>query len=344
MVAGHPEDEFYFFFDRPFDPAFVYAPNVLPIVVPPTTRHPLSWFFWFEWSVPRALKRYGADVFFSPDSYTSLRTKTRSVMTVHDLIPLQHPGQVRWWARDYYRFFIPRYVRRADHVVAVSEYTKHTIVDLLGVSPQKISVAYNGCRAVFQPLQPEEQQGVRAEYTGGQAYFFYTGAIHPRKNIPRLIGAFDLFKRRTAAPVKLLLAGRLAWQTGEVQAAWAGSRFRDDIVFVGYVEEEQLARLMASALALVYVSLSEGFGLPVLEALNTGTPVICSNCTALPEVAGSAALLVDPLSAPDIGLAMEKIFTSPALRQVLIQRGQEQRRLFDWDNAAHQVYEILSNR
>ncbi len=341
MVIQHPEHEFIFLFDRPFDPVFVYGSNVKPVVLFPPARHPVLWYAWFEWAVPRALRRLGADVFFSPDNYLSLGSSVRSVMTVHDLIPLQHPEQVPWWSRDYYRYFFPRYIRRADQLIAISGFVRQTILNTVGIDPAKIAVVYNGCREGFRPLTAAEQVAVRNRFAGGQNYFFYTGAVHPRKNIPRLIRAFDAFKSRTGAPVKLLLAGRLAWETGAVHAAAEASKYRADIDFLGYVSEPDLQALMAAAIALTYVSLSEGFGLPVLEAFHSDTPVIGSNTTAIPEVAGSAALLVDPFSEAAIATAMEQMYSDHALRSALIERGRQQRLQFDWDRAAGQIFDFL---
>lgn len=339
MVLRHPNDEFVFLFDRPFDPAFVYADNVRPVVLFPPARHPLLWYAWFEWAVPRALARCGADVFFSPDSFLSLRAKTPTLLTVHDLIPLQHPEQVPWWSRDYYRYFFPRYIRRAERVVAVSEFTKTAILETVpGVPPEKISVVHNGSREGFRPLSEAEKQAVRAEFSAGRDYFFYTGAIHPRKNIPRLIRAFDTFKNHTGAGTKLLLAGRFAWETGDVKTAVEQSRHRADIVFLGYVPEAQLPRLQAAALAAVNVSLSEGFGLPVLEALHCDVPVLCSNTTALPEVAGDAALLVNPESVADIAAGLVRLHADASLRAELVARGRRQRARYDWDAAAEAVW------
>lgn len=343
MVRLRPNDEFVFLFDRPFDPAFVYAENVRPVVLFPPARHPLLWYAWFEWVVPRALDRCGAEVFFSPDSFLSLRAKTPTVLTVHDLIPLQHPEQVPWWSRDYYRYFFPRYIRRAEQVVAVSEFTKKTILETVpGISSEKIAVVHNGSRAGFRPLAEQEKQAVRAEFSAGRDYFFYTGAIHPRKNIARLICAFDAFKNATGADTRLLLAGRFAWETGAVKSAVEQARHRADIVFLGYVPEAQLPRLQAAALAAVNVSLSEGFGLPVLEALHCDVPVLCSNTTALPEVAGDAALLVNPESETDIAAGLQRLHADAALRAELVEKGRRQRARFDWDMAAAAVYGILS--
>lgn len=342
MVLNHPEDQFYFFFDRPFDPAYLYAKNVTPIVLFPPARHPVLWYAWFEWAVPRALRRCKADVFFSPDCYLSLTTSVPTVMTVHDLIPLQHPEQVPWWSRDYYRYFIPRYIRRADRVITVSQYTRNAVLEAIpDVDPGKIATVYNGCRSIFQSLSDSDRQQVCDAFSEGAPYFFYSGAIHPRKNIPRLIRAFDAFKKRTGAPVKLLLAGRFAWETGAVKNAFQQAEFKQDIHFLGYVSEQDLARLTAGALALVNVSLSEGFGLPLVEAMYCDTPVLCSNTSALPEVAGDAALQVDPHSELEISTALEKLFADAALRAQLVTKGQARRKLFDWDNAAEQVYQQM---
>ena len=342
LVERHPEDEFLFLFDRPYAPHFVYAANVTPLVLFPPARHPLLWWWWFERAVPTALQRWGADVFFSPDSYLSLRAKTPTVLTVHDLVPLHRPAGIPWLTRHYYRHYLPQFLRRADHILTVSEYVRQDIAQTGGVDLSRISVAYNGCRTGFVPLQESEQQLVRDKYAAGQAYFFYTGAIHPRKNIPRLIRAFDLFKTRTGAAARLLLAGRMAWQTGEVTQAYAQAQHRADVCFLGYVPETELPRLTAAALALAYVSLSEGFGLPMLEAMHTETPVLAARATCLPEIAGAAALLVDPLSEAAIAEGLEKLWTDRALGRQLIGHGRRQREKFSWDTAAERVYAVLT--
>lgn len=342
LVAQHLDDEFLFLFDRPFDPRFVYAPNVTPMVLFPPARHPLLWTWWFEHSVPKALRRWRPDVFFSPDSYLSLGTATPTVMTVHDLAPLHRPEGIPWLIRKYYQHYLPKFLHHADHVVTVSEYVRQDIARTSGVDLSRISVAYNGCRAGFLPLQEVDKQIVRERYAAGQAYFFYTGAIHPRKNIPRLLRAFALFKQRTGAPAKLLLAGRMAWQTGEVSTTYEQSGSRADIHFLGYVSESELPRLMASALALAYVSLSEGFGLPMLEAMHTETPVIAARATCLPEIAGDAALLVDPLSETAMAEGLEKIWTDRAFAQTLVENGRRQRDKFSWDVAAEHIYKVLA--
>ncbi|MCS7037058.1 MAG: glycosyltransferase family 1 protein [Saprospiraceae bacterium] len=341
MVAAHPEDEFIFFFDRPYAPEFLYAPNVLPAVLFPPARHPFLWWVWFEWAVPRALKHYRPDVFFSPDSYLSLRAKTPTLLTVHDLIPLQEPHSVPWLPRHYYRHFLPRFIQRADRIVAVSEYVRQSILQRVGVPAERISTVYNGYRSAFKPLSAAECAAVRDAYADGQAYFLYTGAIHPRKNVSRLIAAFDAFKAQTGAPVRLLVAGRMAWLSEPVREALHKAQFSSDIRLLGYVSEAELTRLCAAALALVNVSLNEGFGLPVVEAFACDVPVLCSDRTALAEVAGEAAFLVNPESVSEIAAGLLALYRDAALREALVSKGRLQRQKFRWDAAAQQLYRLL---
>lgn len=343
MALAHPEDEFLFLFDRPYDARFVYAENVTPIVLSPRARFAPQFYAWFEWAVPKTLKKYGAQVFFSPDSMCSLSSKVPTAMTCHDLVPLHFSAQVPWIHRHYLRHFLPKFLHRANRVLTVSEYVRQDIAQTCGIGLEKISAVYNGCREGFVPLQSVEKQAVRAQFSEGKPYFFYAGAIHPRKNIPRLIRAFDLFKKKTAAPEKLLLAGRFAWQTGEVKSAYEQAAHRSDIHFLGYVPETDLPLLTAAATALAYPSLSEGFGLPMLEAMHCDTPVLAANASCLPEIAGDAALLVNPLSETAMAEGLEKLWRDPKFAQQLIQNGQVQREKFSWDQAAEQVYAVLKS-
>lgn len=343
MVARHPEVEFLFLFDRPYDPAFVYGPNVRPIVAPPPARHPLLWYWWFEWTIPFVLKKYGADLFFSPDGYCSLRSSCPTLMVIHDIAYAHFPEQVPGWVGRYYRHFAPRQLRRADRIIAVSEATHRDVVHTYGIDPGKIEVACNGARDTFRPFTEEEKQATRAQFSGGKPYLLYVGAIHPRKNVHRLITAFDQFLEKTGADCQLLLAGRMAWHTGPVQEAFEGAKNKKAIQFLGYQGPEDLARLTASAFASVYVSLFEGFGIPVLEAMQCDVPVITSNCSSMPEVAGKAGLLVDPYSVSAIADALQQMWENPLLRSNLVARGRLQREKFTWDRAEQVVWNGLEH-
>jgi glycosyltransferase involved in cell wall biosynthesis len=341
LVERHPEHRFVFLFDRPYDEQFVFAKNIEPVVVFPQARHPFLWYAWFEWSVPRALKKVSADVFLSPDSYCSLRSKVPTVMVTHDIAHLHYPEQIPGLVRQYYNHFVPKFLERAERIVTVSEYSKQDMVAQYAVPPEKISVACNGSRGHFQPVDATTQKAVRDQYSNGQPYFFYLGALHPRKNLERLIQAFDLFKKQTQAPTKLLIGGRFAWQTGTIKEAYDRAEYADDIQFLGYISDDELPQIMGSALALTYVSLFEGFGMPILEAMHCEVPVVCSNVSSMPEVAGDAGLLVDPTAVHQIADAMARIDQDEALRQALVTKGRAQRRHFTWERATDVVEQAI---
>lgn len=341
LVQAHPEHEFLFFFDRPYDKRFLFDKNVQAVVLPPPARHPVLWYIWFEYSVRRALKKYQPDVFFSPDGYLSLRARTPTVMVVHDLAFEHFPEAIPFLVRHFYKFYSPRYCRRADHLLAVSEYTRKDIQKQYGIAEDRITTCGNGCRNGFSPLPETERQLARQQYAEGRPYFLYVGAVHPRKNTHRLIEAFSLFKQKTGAPIKLLLAGRFAWQTGPVKEAFEVSAFQKDIHFLGFVPDEELPRLMGAAFSFVYPSLFEGFGLPLLEAMHCDVPVISSLSSSLPEVAGDAALLVDPMNARQLADALRRLYEEEGLRQNLIEKGKKQRQKFSWDKTAEIAYRSL---
>lgn len=341
LVDRFPDDEFIFLFDRPFDSAWLPSGNVKPVVAAPPARHPLLWYAWFEWAVPMALQRHRADVFFSPDGYCSLRSSVPTVMVTHDLAHLHFPEAVPGLVRRYYQYFVPKFLERAERIVAVSEYTARDIELQYGIPRQKISVACNGCDPAFRPLSEAEKQRVREQYARGLPYFFYIGAMHPRKNIPRLIAAFDQFKTNSGSPALLLLAGRMAWQTGEIRSAFDAAAHRNDIIFLGYVPDEVLPSLTGAALALTYVSLFEGFGVPVLEALHCEVPVLYANISSMPEVAGVAGWPVNPHSEQSIAEGLSRLWSDDSLRLQLTGQAAAQRAKFSWERAADVVADAL---
>lgn len=341
LAISHPEHTFLFLFDRPFDPAFIPAKNVEAVVVRPPARHAVLWWWWFEMALPRVLQQHKVDVFLSPDSYCSLRSKIPTVMVCHDIAYCHYPEQVPFHGRVFYKHYIPKYLARAERVISVSEFTKKDILEHYSVPAEKIAVACNGVREVFRVLSPDEKQAVRAQYSAGQDYFFYLGSVHPRKNVARLIQAFDQFKSASGASTQLLIGGRLAWQTGAIQEAFQTARYKDDIQLLGYLDDTALAKVLGAALALTYPSLFEGFGVPLLEAMHAEVPIITSNTSSMPEVAGEAAILVNPKNIDELFRGMQLLHDSPTERTVLIQKGQQQRKQFTWDKAAAIVWDNI---
>ena len=343
ITRAHPEHEFYFIFDRPYAEEFIFAGNVHPIVAPPQARHPILYLIWFEWVLPRILRKLEADLFFSPDSYLSLRSNVPQIAIFHDLNFEHRPKDVPFFAKHYYRYFFPKYAHKAERIIAVSEFTKQDIIRQYHISPEKIKVVYNGANERFAPVEPSVQQAVREKYTNGAPYFVFVGAFNPRKNLTNLFRAFDLYKSRHDTPVRLLVIGEKMYWTREIEEAYRRMQFRDQVVFTGRLQMEELTSVIGSALAMTYVSFLEGFGIPIVEAFRAHVPVITSNITSMPEIAGDAALLVNPGDKEDIARAMEKISKDEKLRNQLIAKGLQRRKDFSWDKSASRIWEVLEN-
>jgi glycosyltransferase involved in cell wall biosynthesis len=340
LVEAHPEHQFIFFFDRPYDERFVFGPNVEAVVLNPPARHPLLFIYWFEVAVKRALKKYKADVLFSPDGYLSLRSTVPQVGVIHDLSFEHYPKDIPFLARHYLRFFFPRFAKKAKHLITVSNASKEDIVNTYGIDSNKISVAYNGCSSEFKPVDSSTKQQCKEKYANGRPYFVFVGAIHPRKNVQRLLDAFALFKSHTKAETQLIIVGSAMWKKASYGITVPES-VETEVHFTGHVALEELAKIMASADALTYVPYFEGFGIPLVEAMKCGTPIICGNRTSLPEVAGDAAILCDPFSVEEIAEAMERLTNDPILQQQLAHKGLERAALFSWDASAEHVWEVL---
>lgn len=342
MVAAHPEHQFIYFFDRPYDARFVHAANVSPVVLPPPTRHPLLYRIWFDWMLPPALRKHRADAFLSPDGYLSLRVPdaTPQLAVMHDLNFEHYPQDLpRAYSRWYRRSF-PQFARKAARIVTVSEFSKQDIVSTYGIPPAKVDVVHNGVGAIFAPLPEAEKGKARNRLTGGLPYFVCVGSLHPRKNIARLLEAFDRFAGRQP-DARLVVVGEAFWWDPRMKAAWSSMRHTDKVVFTGRLEQRELHQTLADALALVFVSYFEGFGIPVAEAMKCGVPVIAARATSLPEVAGDAAIYCDPFSVDSITEAMARMRQDGSLRMKLVAAGLERASNFSWDRAAEGLWHSM---
>jgi len=341
ITTKHPEHEFVFYFDRKPDEQFIYNQNIKPVVLQPPARHPFLFLAWFEASLPLHFMRSKPDVFLSPDGFLSLTTNVKSVGVIHDLNFEHFPEDIPFLVRKYYSNLFPRFARKASRIATVSEYSKSDIANTYHINPEKIDVVYNGAGSIFKPLPLTEKEATKQKFSQGNEYFFFIGTLHPRKNLVNLFKAFDLFKRNTSGSTKLLLAGARMWWTDEIRLAYEGMEYRDDVIFTGRVTDIELALLMASALALTYVSYFEGFGIPILEAFHCDTPVITSNVTSMPEVAGNAAVLIDPFSITSIADAMQKVASDEGFRKKMIAEGRKQREQFSWERTAEKLWECV---
>jgi glycosyltransferase involved in cell wall biosynthesis len=281
------------------------------------------------------------DVYHCPDFVLPPLRRARGILTVHDLAFLMRPDCADHRLRAYLEEVVPRSVRRADFIIADSENTRNDLVVLLGVRPQSVAVVPGGVEERFTRVTDQHQlQRAREKLGVGDAPFVLAiGVIEPRKNLNRLMDAFGTLKLRGNVPknLKLVLAGGKGWLYDDIFDHHARSEVRNDILMPGFVPDELLPAIYSAAEVLAFPSLYEGFGLPILEAMACGTPVVASRASCLPEVAEGAALLVDPTSVEGLASALELLLLDSDLRTRLIERGLQRASEYTWQRAAEQL-------
>jgi len=292
--------------------------------------------FWLA----RVFKKERLDVCLFPANVIPLGYRGRSVLTVHDLavykFPELFPEQKINFDR---RVVVPSALKKAAKIIAVSENTKRDIVDLFEIPADKIKAVYEGTSQSVPALS-------RSDQPGELKYFLFLGTIEPRKNIGRLIEAFKKFVQETDWPGELILAGGRGWKNQVIFEAIGvcnADLGREAVKYLGYVSAEARVGLYRNALAFVFPSLYEGFGLPALEAMAAGAPVITSNKSSLPEVAGEAAILVNPLDVDGLAEAMRRLAFDENLRRDLAERGQKKSREFTWEKCAQETLAVLED-
>jgi len=342
LIRGHPEVHFQILCDKNFTETFFDFENVTKHYLFPALRHPLLYVWYMEIIVARFLKKQKPDIFISADGFLSLASKCKQMPIVYDINFAHQPEDLKFKNRLYYNFFFGKFTRKATRIATISEYSKKDISEFYKIDPGKIDNVGCGINSNFSPLNKDEVTETRKRWSDEKPYFFFVGSMHPRKNIRRLIEAFTLFKANTGSDFKLLLAGSILWRKSEIAASFENSFCKSDIVFTGRLPDDNLRKLMGGACALTFVPTFEGFGLPIVEAMQCGVPVMCSNVTSMPEVAGNAALLVDPFNVESIAKGMEKLFADSELRRRLIELGHIQKQKFSWDRTARLLWESIS--
>jgi len=337
FCESHPEHEFVLFFDRAVDTSLKFPSNVKTVVLFPPTRHPFLWILWLEFSLPLALKKHKIDVFWSPDGLCSLLTSVPQIITIHDINFEHYPKDVPWIARLYFQFFFPKFARKAKHILTVSNYSKEDISKTYSISEQKISVVYNAPNSRYNQITEGEKLAIKKIFSADCNYFLFVGSIHPRKNIQRLIEGFALSKK-DLGDFKLVIVGGVMWKDKFLAIP---KEIEKDVIFLGHLSLENLTKVTSSAFALTYVPYFEGFGIPLVEAMKCGVPILAAEATCLPEVAGDAAIYCDAFDINSISKGMIELFENKNLREELSQKGLKRSQKFSWNQSAEQVWTCL---
>jgi glycosyltransferase involved in cell wall biosynthesis len=337
-------DNEYFIFtgrDEINNPDWKY-PNVH--IIPSVIREGESFrnHFWEQFTLPKLAKKYRVDFLHSPANTAPLFYNGKSVVHIHDLCFVVNPQWYSFSFHTLYNFLIPRLARRATRVITNSNNSRNDLLQFCNIPTESVSLIYWAVDDMF--LKELVADKVARERINQEDYILYVGSLEPRKNIRTLVEAYE--KLRENCPesrTKLILIGGESPLFGEVRLN--AKNFKDDVIFKGFVEDSKLREYYRGASLVVYPSLYEGFGLPPLEAMASGTPVVTSNTSSIPEVVGDAALMVNPYDTEQLARTMEKVLRDKPLRELMIKKGLEQVEKFNWYRVArstltvyHEVY------
>ncbi|MGZ3861605.1 MAG: glycosyltransferase family 4 protein [Bacteroidia bacterium] len=341
ITQQHPEIHFIFLFDRPYSDEFVFSENITPMILSPKARHPFLFYYWMQFSVKPLLNEVKPDLFLSPDGFLSLGAKCKQLPVIHDINFVHYPKDLPFWVRNYYNHFFPKFAKEAARIATVSEFSKKDIADTYHINGDKIDVVYNGISEHFSPVDEAVKKATKNKFTKGCDYFLFVGSISPRKNIIRLIKAFHLFKKESSSDMKLVLAGAIFWGDDEIVSLMKQLGLENEIVFTGRVPNDELRNILGSAFAMTYLPYFEGFGIPLVEAMQCGTPILSANASCLPEIAGNAAIYANPFDENEIKNAMLTLFHDDSVRNNLIRAGTERKNNFSWDKTATLLWQSI---
>jgi glycosyltransferase involved in cell wall biosynthesis len=343
LSAKHPDVDFIFIFDRPWNSEFIHNDNVRGIRIGPPARHPLLYYMWYEHSLPKLLKDIRPDLLVHPDGFACLKTDIPQVSVMHDLNFEHYPGDLPFMYRKYYRLYFPKFASKARRLATVSEYSKQDIISTYSTDPGKIDVVYNGVNDVYEPLDEMTVMETRKSVSYGKPYFLFVGSLHPRKNIAMMLQAFDIFCTQNGNTHKFVIVGDKKWWTHEIKVTYEQMKHRSEVVFTGRMSIDELKNTCGAAFCMLYVSVFEGFGVPIIEAMRCGVPVITSDVTSMPEVAGGAALLAKPGDPADICDKMLSLAADEDLAASISRKGLIRSKDFSWERTSGLLWDCMMN-
>ena len=304
------------------------------------THKPLLRILWEQTVLPPALQKAKVDLLHALAFVAPLAAPVPFITTIYDLSFIRYPQAFRPHNRWYLRTFTKHSARRAKAIIAISESTRQDVIQAFGVSPEKVHTVYCGVDSAFKPLPPAQIDAFKAKRGLPNRFILRLGTIEPRKNVEGLIKAYALWRKQDQNAPKLFIAGGKGWYYQQVFQLVETLELSEHIVFPGYLPQEELPLWYNAGELFVYPSHFEGFGLPALEAMACGTPIITSNVSSLPEVAGQAGLLVSPADTVALSRAMQKVFYNADLAHQMRQKGLAQAAKFNWRKTAAQTAQI----
>lgn len=288
---------------------------------------------------PLILRRLKVDAVLEPAHFGpfNLPRRIKRITVIHDLTPIRFPSLHRWYSQTLQRIFLKGILKRADLIITNSENTSRDVLEYIPECQEKTKRIYLGKDGIYKP---ENLPAVIEKYNLTHPYFLFTGTLEPRKNLLVLLQAYTKFRNYSKRNIGLIIVGKTGWKADDILAALDQHPYRNDIQRLGYVERDELPTIYSHALALIYPSIYEGFGLPVLEAMACGTPCILSNSSSLPELGGNAALYFDPKDSETLTKLMIQLETDPVLQKEMKKKSLRQAELFSWRSYAEEFIKL----
>ncbi len=339
LIEEMPDAEFHLLFDRKPPKEFPFPEGVKKVHIPPQARHPVLYNIWFNIMVPRYLRRKKIDLFLSPDGYLCQGLRIPQIPVIHDLNFEHRPEDLPPTALKYYKKNFPVFARTAKRIATVSEFSKQDLQKTYGISAKRIDLVPNAAKEIFTPSKNKAPH--REAFANGNPYVLSVGSIHPRKNLEVLIKAFDLLNSAPGFSHDLVLVGEEMWKDELGELKNLSQKVRGKIHFTGRIPDAELVKAYQGADLYVFPSFFEGFGIPVLEAMGSGVPVLASNRTSLPEVGGDAARYFNPEQPEQLSEEIHLVLNSPEIQKEMIEKGLKQARKYSWDISAKAMKESI---
>ena len=341
IVKDHPEHEFIFISYKYFNQEVIEAENMIRVLSDSPGNNPIAWKWWYDVKIPALLKKHNADLFVSCNGCCSLTTKVPQCLLVNDLSFLSFPEFVKKSHLLFYKRYVPRFLQKVKSIVVVSESIKNELVKNYGTTLEKVTRVNSAPAEIFKAISDTEKILTKEKLTEGKEYFFYSGPIRPDKNLINLLKAFSIFKKTQQSSMKLVLAGDIMKDYKSFSENLKTYKYRNDIVMLPEVSEIELVKLIGAAYTLINPSFYDGFGISAIEAMQAEIPVLTSVNTATKEIAGDAALYLNPSIFSDIAAQMMTLYKDEELRSKLIEKGKLISEKQSWDKTAKLLWQSI---
>ncbi len=338
LVEKYPHQQFIYIFDSAYDTNLHFAKNVLPVIAGPQTSNSLRLQYWFNFKIPKVLQQHKADVFLSLDGICSLRTKKPQCLLISDIEFLAQPQLQKKWLAGFYKKSTPSFLLKAKAVAVISDFVKSTITNHFKINREEVCVIRASAGENFKPITWQEKETVREKYTGGKAYFLFSGDTDQRSNHINLLKAFSFFKKRQRSNMLLVFAGKANEQFVKDLKTY---KLRNDVKLLENLSVAQTANITAAAYAMVYPVLYADICMPVLQAMQCHIPVVVSKAGSLPSVCGNAALYCNANDFENIAENMMLVFKDEGKAKEMTEAGAEQIKKYNGDKAAELLMQSI---